>query len=304
MGRKKRTGGDAPEMPEGDAGAGAAPAADSGSSAAASTAPAGVAVPVLPGVAAGVNPVAAAVSPAAASLTAVQAMLRQNPNIAAQVAANPLLAGQLLRHVHAVTSAPVVAPVNIDVQELADHFGLDERITKRLDDEMKNRQETFEGDIAALWDILETARSPAGLLSVKIKEMQDGTFIGAPKLDKEIKEFQRKFRLDDQATRKLAEVRVMRAATWKDDIELIHKHLETSNKPSARIMMMLGKLRSGEPIGEPDPRVAPGSWADRKEQEKERAKRDKKSRSRDRGRARSRSRDRRKSRSRDRDRRR
>mmetsp|Transcript_9550 Transcript_9550/g.24948 ORF Transcript_9550/g.24948 Transcript_9550/m.24948 type:complete len:305 (-) Transcript_9550:106-1020(-) len=238
------------------------------------------------------------------SLTQQQATLLANHAIAYQISQNPLLANSLLQQRLQAAQVAQAQQVDPDVQELADHFGLDERITKRLDDEMKNRQETFEGDIAALWDILETARSPAGLLSVKIKEMQDGTFIGAPKLDKEIKEFQRKFRLDDQATRKLAEVRVMRAATWKDDIELIHKHLETSNKPSARIMMMLGKLRSGEPIGEPDPRVAPGSWADRKEQEKERAKRDKKSRSRDRGRARSRSRDRRKSRSRDRDRRR
>merc|ERR1712039_892790 len=148
---------------------------------------------------------------------------------------------------------------------------------------MKKREETFDGDMTALWDILETARVPAGLLSVKIKEMQEGTFIGQPKMDKDIKDMKKKYKLDDQATRKLAEVLQNREATRKEDVELIHKHLETSNKPSARVMMMLGKLRSGEPIGEPDRRIAPGSYLDRMEQEREREKeRDRKSRSRSR----------------------
>merc|ERR1719412_1002415 len=169
---------------------------------------------------------------------------------------------------------------------------------------MKKRADTFEGDLVALWDILETARSPAGLLSVKIKEMQEGSFIGQPKMDKDIKEFQRKYRLDDQATRKLAEALQNRPQTRKEDIELIHRHLETSNKPSARVMMMLGKLRSGEPIGEPDKRIAPGSYLDRLEQERERKERDRRDgsrrdRSRDRRHGRrSRSRERRRSRSR------
>merc|ERR1719150_294631 len=190
------------------------------------------------------------------------------------MAANPLLTGQLLQHAKAASTPAALPSINPDVQELADHFGLDERITKQLDDEMKQRADTFEGDLVALWDILETARSPAGLLSVKIKEMQEGTFIGEPKMDKDIKEFKKKYNLDDQATRKLAEVLQNRAATRKEDIELIHRHLETSNKPSARVMMMLGKLRSGEPIGEPDKRIAPGSYLDRLEQERERKERD------------------------------
>lgn len=298
MGRKKRTGGDAAAAPE-ESTAAAAPPADGAASAATAPAVGGPAV-VPPRVAA----------PGTAPLNTLQVMLQSNPNLASQIAANPLLAAQLLQHAQAA-AAPLVTPgINPDVQELADHFGLDERITKRLDDEMKNRQDTFEGDLIALWDILETARVPAGLLSVKIKEMQDGTFIGEPKMDKDIKEFKKKYNLDDQATRKLAEVLQNRSSTRKDDIELIHRHLETSNKPSARIMMMLGKLRSGEPLGEPDKRIAPGSYLDRMEREKERKERDRQDRtsgstrgggrSRSRDRRRSRSRDRRRSRSRDR----
>merc|ERR1712232_798521 len=92
------------------------------------------------------------------------------------------------------------------------------------------------------------------------------------------------------------------------DIELMHRHLETSNKPSARVSMMLSKIRTGDPLPEPDKRIAPGSYLDKKNNldthRKEGGERDRLrgSRSRDRGR-RSRSRDRdRKSRSRDRDR--
>merc|ERR1719433_2362279 len=107
---------------------------------------------------------------------------------------------------------------------------------------------------------------------VKIAEMQANTFIGQPTMDKDIKEFQRRYKLDDQATRKLAEVLQKRSETRKQDIELMHRHLETSNKPSARVMMMLGKLRSGEPLPEPDKRIAPGSYLDRVEREKEREK--------------------------------
>lgn len=207
----------------------------------------------------------------------------------------------------------VTEKIAVEVQELADHFGLDERITKRLDDEMKSRNDTFEGDLEALYDILETARNPPGLLSVKIKEMQDGVFVGRPKADKDVEEMRKKFKLDEQATNKLAEVLASRTENRKEYVASIHRHLEVSNKPSAMVMMMLGKLRSGEPLGEPDRRAAPGSYADMRERSKERKKQERQSghtssrgggRSRSRGRRRSRSRERRKSKSRSRSRRR
>jgi len=220
-----------------------------------------------------------------------------DPTVAAQVSSNPLLS-QLWRHVTAANQATVQPPgIHVDVQELAEHFGLDERITKRLDDEIKKRPDTMEEDLQSLYDILETARSPAGLLAVKIKEMQEGTFITLSRIDPDIKEFKDKFELDDQAVRRLVEAKVIRKATWEQDKVFLHTHLETSNRPAARIMMMLGKLRSGEPLGEPDKRIAPGSYADRMERQRSREKRrNEEERGRDRDRDR-------RDRSRDRDRR-
>lgn len=224
-------------------------------------------------------------------------MLRANPQLSEQIASNPPLATQL-QQIAQAASAPATLPgTHPDVQELAEHFQLDERIAKQLDEIMKTRAETFEGDLIALWDILETARNPAGLLHVKIKEMQDGTFVGLPKLAKDVRDMSRMYQLDDQATRKLAEALEKRAATRKEDVELLHKHLETSNKPSARVMMMLGKLRTGQPLGDPDQRIAKGSYLDRMEQGREEKSKERR-RSRGRGRSRSRSRGRRRSRSR------
>jgi len=229
-----------------------------------------------------------------------QAALLANPAVAYQLAQNPFLASSLLQHAQAAAASGCGrVAVDPDVQELADHFGLDERITRQLDEELKKRPVTWEGDLLALWDILKDARSPQGLLHAKIREMQANTFVGQPTMDKDMEELQRKYQLDDQATRKLAEVLQKRSATREQDVELMHRHLETSNKPSARVMMMLGKLRSGEPLPEPDKRIAPGSYLDRVEREKERKKEDAKGSRRSRSRRRrSRSRERRRSRSR------
>merc|ERR1712183_402296 len=119
-----------------------------------------------------------------------------------------------------------------------------------------------------------------------------------------LRDMQKKYKLDEDATYRLAEAMAKRSPeTREQDVELMHRHLETSNKPSARVMMMLGKLRSGDPLPDPDKRVAIGSYLDLQGREKDTKKRDKdrsKSRSRDRRRRSSSSRDR--SRDRDRDR--
>ncbi len=162
--------------------------------------------------------------------------------------------------------------IRVDVQELTDHFGLDKRMTRCLDEQMKTRKDTLEGDIEALYDILERARSPAGLLSVKLKEMQEGTFVGRPKLDPDIMEFKKKFGLDNQAVTRLAESKNIRKATWDKDVDILHKHLETSSNASARVMMMLSKLKSGADLGEPDKRVAPGRCAEKQGNPKEKEK--------------------------------
>merc|ERR1719352_499545 len=106
---------------------------------------------------------------------------------------------------------------------------------------------TVEDDCKALWEILDGARNPAGLLRVKIKEMEEGTFRGTLTPDRDIEEMAKRFSLDAQASAKLSEVLAKRDNRAKD-IRQISKHLELSNKPSSLVMLMLKDLRAGKTV--------------------------------------------------------
>merc|ERR1719188_1002055 len=60
--------------------------------------------------------------------------------------------------------------IDPDVRELGDYFNIEERWIKRLNETMRKRKDTKEQDIAKLYEVLERARSPTGLLTVKIGE--------------------------------------------------------------------------------------------------------------------------------------
>ncbi|CAE7595753.1 unnamed protein product [Symbiodinium natans] len=98
------------------------------------------------------------------------------------------------------------AGIDPQVAELAEYHGLDERVTRLLDEEMKRRKDTFESDMQALWVGLERAKNPAGMLMMKLKDMKAGTFKGMSALDKKIEDFAKRNRLDAQAAVRLAEV--------------------------------------------------------------------------------------------------
>merc|ERR1719498_2018921 len=119
-----------------------------------------------------------------------------------------------------------------------------------LDMQMKRRKNT-EDDVKALWEILEGARNPSGLLRVKIREMEEGTFRGTATPDKDVEDLARKFSLDAQASAKLAEV-LSKREDRKKDLRQIAKHLELSNKPSSLVMLMLKDLRNGISVKDPE----------------------------------------------------
>jgi hypothetical protein len=201
--------------------------------------------------------------------------------------------------------------IHVEVQELADHFGLDERQTRDLDALLKNRKDTFGDDVYGLWANLKNAHNPGAMCTVKMREMRDGSFVGRAKPSPEVRELQKKFKLDDQAMGQLAQIFGGTGDTKKDMLDQLDRHLEVSNQPSSRVMMLLKKLRMGEPLGEPHKTPAPGSYLD-KVHEKERKDKEATKRSSSRRRQREKSRDRRsssrgrgrsRSRSRDRDRR-
>lgn len=198
---------------------------------------------------------------AAASALAISGLL---PGLAA----NPLaLAALGLAQQAAALPETAENKIDPDVQELCDHFHIEDRHIVRLNALMKHRQETFEGDLLKLWEKLEEARSPPGLLVVKMREMEEGTFIGKNG-DKELGKMAKKFNLDDEAESKLADILGRypeeKKSTYMMELE---KHLEVSNRPSAMVMMLLKKLGKGDPLGRPGA-PAPGSYLDRQTRER------------------------------------
>jgi len=64
-----------------------------------------------------------------------------------------------------------------DIEDLCDSFNLDERLKREVEDALAKRSDTFTQDLSSLKQTLDSARNPPGLLKVKLREMEDGTFV-------------------------------------------------------------------------------------------------------------------------------
>lgn len=187
-------------------------------------------------------------------------MAQPNPALASQFTLQAVSQAQAFEQASQAFEQAQAATLEPEVTELAHHFKLDERIARDLDMQMKRRKLTIEDDMKAIWEILEGARNPAGLLRVKIRELEEGTFRGTATPDRDVEELSRKFGLDAQASAKLAEV-LSKREDRKRDIKQISKHLELSNKPSSLVSMMLKDLRNGVQVKDPEYPAAVGSYA-------------------------------------------
>merc|ERR1719401_1561757 len=166
---------------------------------------------------------------------------------AAMIYQHPELASHFTRQAAEQYDQIVAGGLDPEVQELSHHFNLDDRAVRALDQQMKKRKATFEEDMSAIWEILEGARNPSGLLMVKVREMAEGIFRGFSTPEADVAAFAKRFGLDAHASAKLAEV-LSRRGDPKEDMKKLAKHLERSNKPSACCMLMLKGLREGKPV--------------------------------------------------------
>jgi hypothetical protein len=185
-----------------------------------------------------------------------------------------------------------------EVVEIAHHFQLTDRHARMLDEQLKKRNDTYEDDIAAMYEILKGAKNPADLLMVSIRWMSEGIFNGCKTPNPDVEKAAKKFKLDAPSACKLAEVLESREDP-DDDLRKICTHLERSNKPSSLVMMMLKSLKAGNAVEDCKKAPAIGSHLHKVEMQKQ--ERSKRSRSRGRGgggRSRSRNRHRERSRSR------
>lgn len=178
-----------------------------------------------------------------------------------------------------------------EVIELVCHFDLADRHARMLNEQMKKRNDTFDDDLKALYEILSKCNNhaqKADLLSINIRWMAEGVFNGMETPNRAVGKAMRKFKLDGPSGCKLAEALEGRQDP-DEDMRKINTHLERSNKPSSLCMMMLKTLKAGDAIEECTKSAAIGSWAHKEETRRQQ----KRSRSRKGGgrRERSRSRD-------------
>lgn len=168
---------------------------------------------------------------------------------------NPLLPGMAPQQSSGAVEDTSKEPddgIDPEVRELGDYFNIEERWIKRLNETMKKRMDTKSQDIAKLYEVLERARSPTGLLTVKIGEMECGQFVGKIKADKDVERLARKFKLDDHVTSRLTELVVRRRGTKDQDLDRIEQHLRYCKRPSAMATLLAGKLLEGEVDELPD----------------------------------------------------
>merc|ERR1740130_864216 len=139
-----------------------------------------------------------------------------------------------------------------DVQELGDYFSIEDRWIVRLNETMKKRRDTKESDLAKLYEVLERARSPTGLLTVKIGEMESGQFVGKIKHDKDVERLAKKFRLDEHVKSRLTELSVRRKDSKDEDLDRLDQHLSYCKQPNAMATLLAGKLLEGNIESLPD----------------------------------------------------
>eukprot|EP00930_Biecheleria_cincta_P037392 TRINITY_DN25661_c0_g1_i1.p1 TRINITY_DN25661_c0_g1~~TRINITY_DN25661_c0_g1_i1.p1 ORF type:complete len:639 (+),score=114.81 TRINITY_DN25661_c0_g1_i1:31-1917(+) len=186
--------------------------------------------------------------------------LQNNPGMTAMIAQAQF---------QALAAAQPTASVRPEVQELCEHFRIDERQMLELSCLIEKRIETWEDDLFGLWTHLRNAHNPGGMLRSKMQEMKTGQFVGRVKPAPDVAHLVKKFKLDDMCSHKIAEVLQLKIPEdkRKEVIEQLDKILESSNKPSSRAMMLLKDMRDGKPLGPPPP-PAPGSYADIQDQKR------------------------------------
>lgn len=143
-------------------------------------------------------------------------------------------------------------PMDADVRKLGEHFNIEERWVLRLDELMRRRRDTQEQDLAKLYEVLEQARSPTGLLVAKLGEMECGQFVGKVKPDRNIERVATRYKLDARVVSRLTELRVRRKKTASEDLNRLEQHMSLCKRPSATATLLIGKLLEGELRQVPD----------------------------------------------------
>ncbi|OLQ05047.1 hypothetical protein AK812_SmicGene11780 [Symbiodinium microadriaticum] len=151
-----------------------------------------------------------------------------------------------------------------EVIELVHYFKISDRHARMLNEQLKRRNNTYEEDIASLYEILKGAKNPGDLLMVSIRWMEKGVFRGTLTPNPAVEKAAKKYKLDAPSACKLAEVLECREDP-DADLRKISEHLAASNKPSSLVMQMLRDIKAGKPVEACTRAPAIGSYLHKKE---------------------------------------
>ncbi|CAK9090372.1 unnamed protein product [Durusdinium trenchii] len=161
--------------------------------------------------------------------------------------------GQAQEAEEVVSSRGGQKTIDRDLRRLASFFGIDEVTLERLDELMeKHSPEQRRRDLAKLYEILETARSPSRLLMAKTEEMEDGQFVTNFKRDEHIDRLCEQYRLNDAARCRLVELRVRRPQSQEEDHRRLEEHLQMCEDTSFTAESLIKKVTQGRLSELPD----------------------------------------------------
>lgn len=175
-----------------------------------------------------------------------------------------LIQQQAMEYEQTKAASTVLEP---EVVELVHYFKIGDRHARMLNEQLKRRNNTYEEDIAALYEILKGAKNPADLLMVSIRWMEQGVFRGCLTPNPKVEKISKKYKLDAPSACKLAEALESRNDA-DEALDKICEHLAASNKPSSLVMIMLKDIKSGAEIQACTKQPAIGSYIHKKETEK------------------------------------
>merc|ERR1712217_26019 len=90
-----------------------------------------------------------------------------------------------------------------EVQEVCAKYKISSDLSRQLEEQLRVRPLTFEGDLETIDDALAAAKMPGAVLMLKLKEMSRGQFVGMPANFKLIQALATKYNLEPEAMNSL-----------------------------------------------------------------------------------------------------
>jgi len=210
-----------------------------------------------PGMGMGMNPMMAAMMRPGMGMNPM--MMGMNPMMMAAMQsgmANMIGSGDSTAASQTIQETPEAA-IDSRVLKLCRAYGIDDKITKKLNAALLTRED-FDLDMQALWMIMEKGvsknKKATDIILVKIREIANGDFAGKELLDPDIKAFYDKYELDDRILNRLIKTMKKRGSKKSQDLREMDGRLSSDKslkQPAGLLVRLLDGLEEHGRIPSP-----------------------------------------------------